>query len=635
MNTTPHYGLGKPLSTEKYSVSVQNNNMDLMDSALNELASNSNNQEEILDEHIKNKNNPHNVTKEQVGLGNVDNTSDINKPVSTAQQSAINSAISNHNASTSTHTDIRNLISKLTARLNTLADSDDTTLDQLSEIVDYIKNNKSLIDGITTSKVNVSDIIDNLTSADTNKPLSAKQGKVLKDLIDALTNTIPTVNNGILTIQKNGTNIQTFAANQSTNVTANITVPTKTSELTNDSGFVTTGSITTSVSGVKGNAETTYRTGNVNITATDVGALPIEGGTITGNLRLQFNDTDDDDDAHLYGNKINFGDGDYVHLYEYEDDCLEIKANHLRLEINDNLEISTPIDGNITGNAATATNADTVDGKHASDFLPISGGTITGNLRLKGAGNYGNKLNFGDGEYVFLHEYEDDKLEIKASTLKLTSNNNIIVNQPIAGSITGNAGTATYANNVRTGTDIRNALNVRGFASGSNTNQGAIFLQEDLANAIVNVGIDGLGAVGVNLAKNAYNDSAGNSIINTYAKKTDISALTNAVRLVGTYFIDAWDAKQTVKLLERYYIGHDYIVSSAGGSSNATDIGNFDSWYVTYVTDRRDTQCFRKMVMASYGNARGALQEDVVPLTMVVNKGSYLKIAVYELPIDI
>lgn len=49
----------------------------------------------------------------------------------------------------------------------------------------------------------------------------------------------PTVNNGTLTIQKNGTNVQTFTANSSSNKTANITVPTKTSDLTNDSSFVT------------------------------------------------------------------------------------------------------------------------------------------------------------------------------------------------------------------------------------------------------------------------------------------------------------------------------------------------------------------------------------------------------------
>ena len=55
----------------------------------------------------------------------------------------------------------------------------------------------------------------------------------------------PTVNNATLTIQKNGTNVQTFTANQGSNATANITVPTKVSQLTNDSGYTTnTGTVT-------------------------------------------------------------------------------------------------------------------------------------------------------------------------------------------------------------------------------------------------------------------------------------------------------------------------------------------------------------------------------------------------------
>jgi len=98
---------------------------------------------------------------------------------------------------------IEDTIAGLTTKLNALADSDDTTLDQLSEIVAYIKNNKNLIDGITTGKVSVDDIVDSLTSTATNKPLSAKQGKVLKDMVDG------------------------------------IVVPTKVSELTNDSGYLT------------------------------------------------------------------------------------------------------------------------------------------------------------------------------------------------------------------------------------------------------------------------------------------------------------------------------------------------------------------------------------------------------------
>ena len=59
--------------------------------------------------------------------------------------------------------------------------------------------------------------------------------------------TIPTVNNGTLTIQKNGTSVGTFTANQSGNTTANITVPT---------------------------------------TASDVGALPSSGGNVSGHIYL-------------------------------------------------------------------------------------------------------------------------------------------------------------------------------------------------------------------------------------------------------------------------------------------------------------------------------------------------------------
>ena len=45
-----------------------------------------------VNQHIANKSNPHAVTKTQVGLGNVNNTSDANKPVSTAQATAIANA---------------------------------------------------------------------------------------------------------------------------------------------------------------------------------------------------------------------------------------------------------------------------------------------------------------------------------------------------------------------------------------------------------------------------------------------------------------------------------------------------------------------------------------------------------------
>lgn len=98
----------------------------------------------------------------------------------------IDGKISTHNTSTAAHNDIRLLITALTNRLNTLADSDDETLDQMSEVVAYIKSNKELIEGITTSKVSVADIVDDLVTAVSDKPLSANQGVELKKLIDAI-----------------------------------------------------------------------------------------------------------------------------------------------------------------------------------------------------------------------------------------------------------------------------------------------------------------------------------------------------------------------------------------------------------------------------------------------------------------
>lgn len=114
------------------------------------------------------------------------------KPIYTATEvgadarGTADTKVSEHNVSEEAHNDIRLLVQGLTDRLNTFADSDDDTLDQMSEIVAYIKSNKTLIDAITTQKVSVADIVDNLTTNVSNKPLSAAQGVALKALIDGI-----------------------------------------------------------------------------------------------------------------------------------------------------------------------------------------------------------------------------------------------------------------------------------------------------------------------------------------------------------------------------------------------------------------------------------------------------------------
>lgn len=65
---------------------------------------------EKVDLHIANKSNPHGVTKAQVGLGKVNNTSDADKPVSTAQATAIADAkAAGTNAQTNLTTHMQNM----------------------------------------------------------------------------------------------------------------------------------------------------------------------------------------------------------------------------------------------------------------------------------------------------------------------------------------------------------------------------------------------------------------------------------------------------------------------------------------------------------------------------------------------
>lgn len=119
---------------------------------------------------------PPNQTAQQVGAD----------PAGTAA-----SAVSQHNTDAAAHNDLRLALQGLSDRINAAMDSDDTTLDQMSEVVAYIKSNKSLIDAITTSKVSVSDIVNDLVTNVADKPLSAAQGVAIKGLIEELRTLIP------------------------------------------------------------------------------------------------------------------------------------------------------------------------------------------------------------------------------------------------------------------------------------------------------------------------------------------------------------------------------------------------------------------------------------------------------------
>lgn len=133
------------------------------------------------------------------------------------------------------------------AEVNVQSDWNQTT----TTADDYIKNKPSLA-AVATSGA-YADL-----SGTPNLATVATSGSY-----NDLTNkpTIPTVNNATLTIQKNGTAVSTFTANASSNVTANITVPTKTSDLTNDSSYATTSDVTNAVNGLSATLATVATTG--------------------------------------------------------------------------------------------------------------------------------------------------------------------------------------------------------------------------------------------------------------------------------------------------------------------------------------------------------------------------------------
>lgn len=104
-----------------------------------------------------------------------------------------------------------------------------------SSAVDYIKNKPTLATVATTGAYSDLTGTPSLATVATSGSYNDLSNKP----------TIPTVNNATLTIQKNGSTVKTFTANASSNVTANITVPTKTSDLSNDSNFVASSALST------------------------------------------------------------------------------------------------------------------------------------------------------------------------------------------------------------------------------------------------------------------------------------------------------------------------------------------------------------------------------------------------------
>ena len=135
--------------------------------------------------HITDYNNPHNVTKFQVGLGNVDNTSDVNKPISDAQQREFNRI----NQSLSNNTDNVNSalldVANIKSTVNSLSQEYEHTNSRLDTIDNSITNINSNITSINRNIESTVSRIDRdlSTKADADKYLPLTGGTMKGDIL--------------------------------------------------------------------------------------------------------------------------------------------------------------------------------------------------------------------------------------------------------------------------------------------------------------------------------------------------------------------------------------------------------------------------------------------------------------------
>ena len=112
-------------------------------------------------------------------------------------------AIAAHDTDVAAHYSIRKAVQDLNDKLSAFLDVDDTTKDQLSELLAMIANNETDIDAITSSMVKVADIVSALNVPDDKRPLSASAGMVLNQAIETLKSVVNGYANRITALENN------------------------------------------------------------------------------------------------------------------------------------------------------------------------------------------------------------------------------------------------------------------------------------------------------------------------------------------------------------------------------------------------------------------------------------------------
>ena len=275
------------------------------------------------------------------------------------------SAVSVHNISGDAHSDLRLAVQKLQAAVDAFLDVDDTTRDSLSEVLALIDANADVIEAITTSKVSVSDIVNDLTTNVANRPLSAAQGVVLNALFDkipewALAASKPSYTKSEVGLS-NVDNVRQYSVSNPppypvTSVNGKtgavtVDVPTKVSQLTNDSKFISsvTAAMVTAALGY-----TPINPGKATLGRHDDGLLYlfVNGQPVGSGVELPTGGIDGyiTEDKQIVFN--NLPDGEYTLAYLMEDGSI-VTIGELVKDTNTYYSVTNALTNCVSSNSAT------------------------------------------------------------------------------------------------------------------------------------------------------------------------------------------------------------------------------------------------------------------------------------------
>ena len=208
-----------------------------------------------IDTHIADKSNPHEVTKAQVGLGNVDNTSDLNKPISTATQTALNGK--------------QNTINDL-ATIRTNASNGQSAYNTIQNFGDIVTYDASYF--ATSIQGQKAD-----TALQPNDDIS----ELNNDAGYITSASLPTVNNSTITFQKNNVTVGDINLNQPNNETINFDIPTTASDVNALPDTTTINDLTTTAQ--QNAIDSGANTSNIGQIATNTSNISSLSTTVTNN----------------------------------------------------------------------------------------------------------------------------------------------------------------------------------------------------------------------------------------------------------------------------------------------------------------------------------------------------------------